>query len=1082
MSYIYAQGNGYSLTEDNWTVSIVHNTTGTDLTNTFHFDSNGVEIKYESQEDKLLLPGIVHSRCTVNTIWEDSNGLTTLIAALGTSQDGDYIIKVKKGSDIFWIGSLLVDEFTVNETSAQKEVRLVATDGISLLRNVDYNDAGSPYTTSQTVLEIIENINEKWLLYDYAAAETSRRFAIWEDVYNTDDYVAAGFTHPAGTNLKTYERSRIHPNPWKRLNDAGDYEYIDCYRILQSLCLSYQWRLFQHAGAWYFMPVQLNDQNAAGIQYDWSGTATSILNGQISFQQDLSGLKMLKGNEWSYTFSPQINEVTLHRDPNQGATVLSGWNVDDGDTVIGAAMTYEGADTADDEDFYVLRARAYVGNTAITIDDNLDLARVVAQFEIKFDTGADAVYYTSDLLVFPEGQLSLAGVQFGGPNFAPLSSAAYAYSTTQGNFYAFAGGQDDQEGLPGHYTPSEDGFRYVDFKVIIPSPPTAKTGLEITGTINIHNTQGQISSTLKAACTLGWLDIYVQKWSGDELELIQGFDYRATSTVGLDKIQLGTTHIGGLGTSMGRIQIETAAGIFGQSDNWVNQASSDERPINELCVEEILAMHTQPNVVERGSLVMRGAASEGYPFNRYYDTDTGNIYAAVNWTLRTTISELEVTFRKIGRNAVGITTDYANTGSIPRNPVGDVTQSAVKPGIIMHSYNNDARDLFAEDWTGVIGATETKEMYFTTSNDGQGRFVDYQGESADAGKNIQRTVYVNNAGLQTPSDSGWQKPAALQPNLDNTLAQTFELIRQYMNKLDDHSSFTFVITFEEVEQNKLLDDYSGSVAAYSLRKLRVAYTGNAILVRRNSDSTTQDIGFDSDGNLDTAALLSFVGNTASDYGYVHSIYDQTGNGHTLSQTSTSSQPAIVKAGAVVTANGLPAMEFDGSNDSLLAVTNFNPNPNSHLTTAVVVEYTSFGSAQFVFNAWNSSSSLQIFQEVALATGVGRSACRYDNGALARNDTSSALSTSTQYVITSHFANNESVSYYNGTEVLEGSGASISGADPNSNVSTLRIGARSYDASLPLDGYVQECVVWSENTHSNEADAINTSINDYYGAY
>ena len=146
MSYIYAQGNGYSLTEDNWTVSIVHNTTGTD-TNTFHFDSKGVEIKYESQ-DKLLLPGIVHSRCTVNTIWEDSNGLTTLITALGTSQDGDYIMEVKKTV-------LFLDWFAAcrrvysKRIERTKEVRLVATDGLSLLRNVDYNNAARLTTNTK---------------------------------------------------------------------------------------------------------------------------------------------------------------------------------------------------------------------------------------------------------------------------------------------------------------------------------------------------------------------------------------------------------------------------------------------------------------------------------------------------------------------------------------------------------------------------------------------------------------------------------------------------------------------------------------------------------------------------------------------------------------------------------------------------------------------------------------------------------------------------------------------------------------------------------------------------------------------
>lgn len=56
----------------------------------------------------------------------------------------------------------------------------------------------------------------------------------------------------------------------------------------------------------------------------------------------------------------------------------------------------------------------------------------------------------------------------------------------------------------------------------------------------------------------------------------------------------------------------------------------------------------------------------------------------------------------------------------------------------------------------------------------------------------------------------------------------------------------------------LLDTYSGAAVAYSLRKLKSDYTGPAIRVRRSNDSTSQDIGFDTNGNLDTTSILSFV--------------------------------------------------------------------------------------------------------------------------------------------------------------------------------------------------------------------------------
>ena len=49
----------------------------------------------------------------------------------------------------------------------------------------------------------------------------------------------------------------------------------------------------------------------------------------------------------------------------------------------------------------------------------------------------------------------------------------------------------------------------------------------------------------------------------------------------------------------------------------------------------------------------------------------------------------------------------------------------------------------------------------------------------------------------------------------------------------------------------ILDEYSGAAAAYSVRRLSSSYTDGLIRVRRSSDDTEQDIGFDSNGDLDT---------------------------------------------------------------------------------------------------------------------------------------------------------------------------------------------------------------------------------------
>ena len=59
------------------------------------------------------------------------------------------------------------------------------------------------------------------------------------------------------------------------------------------------------------------------------------------------------------------------------------------------------------------------------------------------------------------------------------------------------------------------------------------------------------------------------------------------------------------------------------------------------------------------------------------------------------------------------------------------------------------------------------------------------------------------------------------------------------------------------EFDGMLDQYGDAAAAYSLRKLRNGYTGNAIRVRRSSDDAERDMGF-YDNELDTVALLNWV--------------------------------------------------------------------------------------------------------------------------------------------------------------------------------------------------------------------------------
>jgi len=128
------------------------------------------------------------------------------------------------------------------------------------------------------------------------------------------------------------------------------------------------------------------------------------------------------------------------------------------------------------------------------------------------------------------------------------------------------------------------------------------------------------------------------------------------------------------------------------------------------------------------------------------------------------------------------------------------------------------------------------------------------------------------------------------------------------------------LTVNAPSASLLLDLYPSAAVAYSLRKLRNAYTGSAIRVRRSSDNTEQNIGFIGN-DLDTTALLAFCG---AGNGFVTTWYDQSGSAQNATMSTQANQPQIVSSGVVVTQNGKPTLQYDGTNDGLNAtVTGIN---------------------------------------------------------------------------------------------------------------------------------------------------------------
>jgi len=253
----------------------------------------------------------------------------------------------------------------------------------------------------------------------------------------------------------------------------------------------------------------------------------------------------------------------------------------------------------------------------------------------------------------------------------------------------------------------------------------------------------------------------------------------------------------------------------------------------------------------------------------------------------------------------------------------------------------------------------------------------------------------------------------------------------------------------------LLDLYPNAAAAYSLRKLRAAYSGSAVRVRKevSTVSSETDIGFLADGSLDTVSLLAFASDADSGDVFVVTWYDQSLS-NDATQSTAANQPKIVSGGSLVTENGKAAVEFDGVNDVL----------QSSFSSSQPLTIASIGNIDTArtFDYFVSLNSTFVLGSDGTPEWRLLAGSSLTNGAV--NDDQTLL-----------FAVANSTS-----SILSVNGSSVSGDAGTAAANLISIGARSIGGGELL-GSVSEVIIWSLDQSANRT-SIETNINTFYSIY
>ena len=1079
---------------------------GTDQNKEFHLGPAGYKLTYNYPSDQTLQPGIISTELELTMIWDDPAALETILADIATGPEGKYFIGIHASESQRFpqIGTFFVilpESMSIADEFDNVEVTFRGTDGLALLRDVDYNNDGAPYTDHQTILQHIKNVQSKHILFDvFEDLGSSTRLQIRENIVSVDDELYSAY--PPSTTSGTPKRTRVHHRTFHKQGQDGVNEYFSAYDVLESICLTFGFQIRQIALAWSFNPIFHDIEQLKARNYNWDGSEvvqfptgyeyTYPFNGSGTY--DGQNIQNLKGANWTRGYAPPAGDVRLVRNTQGDQGVIYATNLAPNTQLFDANDTYESGDQL------VIRGSIRIQNeNSYSFTGGDRLKRLIPTFVITLtDDNGDTIYYNNVLSTLNE----LAAHQLnsnpqGSPNiftdnvnYTPGSVNVAAWSSNVGT-YSYLNRSNTEQGYLHDANENFDFVVQFEFGLsrALPSSNGPFTDLTLLPKLVAYDSANNVDNTYGNSLTVRFVEVGAYRMANGEVQAVSKFTHRAHTDTGRTKINLGETLIGDRGakTYFGGIEVYNGTDWVASS-GWVTQDQNTPRTINQIVVEEVCAFHKRVKQIQSGSIVNNNAYTFGDEL-AFKDIADNFIYAPLSYSRNFTSAIDEVVLVKVGRNMSDITavqegkdTSAVTTYAKPNNndALANVWNVGSNLGGISQSYHNEARFFFGQDWSSVIGAGETKEQYIIYNSNGQGEFTDHQGESPAAGTNIQRRIYRNGNARTGASDSGWSAiGSSAQPNAGVTLAGVIDLIHEYEAK-NTGGRASYLITYSEVSTALLLDTYTEATAAYSLRKVRSDYVGTPIQARRGGDNQTAAIQFTSDGDLDTAQLLTFASaGGGNGNAYVRTWYDQAGSNDLL-QTSISAQPQIVASGQVITVNNHPAVDFNGTSHYMdKASVTLNPSSNDVFTVAAVFLLDTVSAGGYVTSAWSSTQSNQLFQILSASNAQIRFVGRFQNGTLSRVDTGvGSTAVNTQYIGLGQFKQNHSKGVLNDTDYT----ATNVNSTLNHATSSFAIGHRSDSGSGKLNGKVQEVVIWSQATNTHDRNALSDAIDGHYGVY
>jgi len=237
-----------------------------------------------------------------------------------------FRLEIRKGADLFWVGLVLTDNIQKQDKEWPYIFNITATDGLGILKDIDYNDDGTAYSGKERVTEHIINCLNKIGTDDLFSTPLLSTACKW---FSADH---------ASTSIDPVHLARFDHRRFIKIDTNGVKTYTSCYEVLKQCAQAFGARLILTDGT--FKLIQVNEFEGATFDlFNYTtGKVVTTATGSATYRKtDATNITRLDGGNFQYL--PALNKVIVKYKHFQAQSVIPATGV--GFTEV----TYESIDS-----------------------------------------------------------------------------------------------------------------------------------------------------------------------------------------------------------------------------------------------------------------------------------------------------------------------------------------------------------------------------------------------------------------------------------------------------------------------------------------------------------------------------------------------------------------------------------------------------------------------------------------------------------------------------------------------------------------------------------------------------------------